>query len=377
MEAFFLPMNNFNELLEKYPEFRLLKKEDDHKITKFFNQTSMETTDLKLRYERSPSFFTFLNYQADEVYVLGGDKDKENIKAIATMTIREGYVNGQKCRVAYLGDLRVKGGVRYSVRWQSFFADIIKYSKQMSDVNVDYFITAVMGGNSKASQALIENKRSRYKYKKLCNYHMVSLIMPYKKIASLKNVEITRANESDKADLIGFLARQNKNRPFGFTREYIERAFNHWDGLSIEDFIILKEHGRIVSCCATWNPAPAKKIIVEFLPLGLRVLNQLVSPFTKTSKVGEELKIQYLNFLNLTKTNDLKYFIEFIRQEGGFKEFDLIAFGDFEPFNYRESLKGLVQDLTPLELYQVEFGESVETLNLCWTKPPAFEISLV
>ena len=377
MEAFFLPMNKLNDLYKNYPEFRILSESDNDKIMRFFNDSSMETTDLKLRYERSPSFFTFLKYQADDVFVMGGDKDEKNLKAIATMTIRDGYVDGQKARIAYLGDLRVKGGVRYSMRWQQVFGDILKHSKQMSDVNADYFITAVMGGNAKATQALINNKRSPYIYKKLCDYKMVNLVMPYRKTASLNGVDINRAKEADKQELLSFLAKQHKNKPFGYTREFFERALSSWDNFSLNSFIIIKENNRIVAATATWNPSPAKKIIVESLPKSLRILNKLVSPFTKTSKVGEELKVQYLNFLTITQKEDLKKIIEFLRVESAFKKYDLISFGDFEPFNYRDGLKGIILDSTPLELYMVQPKDRPREGKLCWTKPPAFEISLV
>lgn len=370
-------MNQLQDLLNHYSEFRILSKNDNDKIMRFFNQTSMETTSLKLRYERTPDFFTFLDYQSDEVFVMGGDKDEKDIKAIATMTIRDGFINGQLKRVAYLGDLRVKGGIRYSMRWQQLFGDILENSKRLEDVNVDYFITAVMGGNAKASKALVENKKSKFKYQKLCDYKMVNVVMPYKKLASIRGVDIRWATVDDKEELLDFLEYKNKNRPFGFTREYIERAFDKWTHFSIENFIILKKSSRIVSTCAIWNPSPAKKIIIESLPRSLKILNILVSPFTKTSKVGEELKVQYLNFLNLGHKDDLKIIFEFLRLEKIFKQYDLIAFADFEPFNYREGLKGHIMDLTPLELYRVKLRESNETSKVCWTKPPAFEISLV
>jgi hypothetical protein len=370
-------MNQLQDLLNHYSEFRILSKKDNDKIMRFFNQTSMETTSLKLRYERTPDFFTFLDYQSDEVFVMGGDKDEKDIKAIATMTIRDGFINGQLKRVAYLGDLRVKGGIRYSMRWQQLFGDILENSKRLEDVNVDYFITAVMGGNAKASKALVENKKSKFKYQKLCDYKMVNVVMPYKKLASIRGVEIRWATVDDKEELLDFLEYKNKNRPFGFTREYIERAFDKWTHFSIENFIILKKSSRIVSTCAIWNPSPAKKIIIESLPRSLKILNILVSLFTKTSKVGEELKVQYLNFLNLGHKDDLKIIFEFLRLEKIFKQYDLIAFADFEPFNYREGLKGHIMDLTPLELYRVKLRESNETSKVCWTKPPAFEISLV
>lgn len=314
------------DLYANYPEFRLLTDKDNDKIIRFFNESSMETTDLKLRYERYPNFSTFLNYQSEEYFIMGGDKDKKDLKAIATMSVREGYIDGQKKRIAYLGDLRVKGGIRYSLRWQQVFGDILKYSKEMKDVNVDLFITAVMRGNKKAGQALVNNKRSPYIYKKICDYKMVNLIMPYRKISNLKNVDIRRAVHSDKIELLNFLEKQNKNKSFGFTRAYFERVLKVWDNFSISNFIILRENGKIVSTTATWNPSPAKKIIVESLPPSLKILNKIVSPFTKTSKVGEELKVQYLNFLTLTHKHDLKKIIEFLRVEAAFKKYDLISF---------------------------------------------------
>jgi hypothetical protein len=374
------------ELFARDPDFepfRLLTPYDNDKIVRFFNQTSMQTTDLQLKYERHPNFFTFLKFQADQSFVMGADKDENDIKAVASFTIKDGYVAGKKSRVAYFGDLRVKGGITFSRKWQKIYGRILEHASSMEDAPFDYAITAVMGGNKKAIAALVDNPKTPYYYHKLCDYYMVNMVMPYKKIISLKNKNIFRAKENDRKELLNFLENQYQKRPFGFARDYLERAIDTWPDFSIRNFIIVKDKGQIVGATATWNPSPAKKIIIESLPTSLKFLNTMIKPFTKTAKVGEELKVQYLNFLNLidgenlTKQDVLLSMVEFLRKENAFKEFDLVAFGDFEPFNYRHYLKGIITDETPLELYQVLHQTEREKQLSEFSAPPAFEISLV
>lgn len=374
------------ELFQKYSEFklfRLLSRNDNEKIVRFFNQTPMQTTALRLRYERLPNFFTFLNFQSEKYFVVGADKDEKDIKLVASFSVREGYVNQKKSRVAYLGDLRAKGGISFSRKWQNAYGVLMQNSHLLEDAGFDYAITAIMGGNKKAIKALVKNPKSNFFYYKLCDYYMVNLIMPYKRIANIGKINIFRATISDKEDVLNFLEDQYKNKLFGYTKDFILRAFETWPDFEISNFIIVKDRSTIIGVTATWNPSPAKKIVVESLPKKLKILNKIISPFTKTSKVGEELKVQYLNFLNIkessafSKHKVLSFIIEYLRQEGAFKEFDIVSFGDFGPNYYYKNIKNIVKEITPLELYQVVHESDQSKLLNQYNQSLSFEISLV
>lgn len=373
------------ELFNNDPDFklfRLLGVNDNEKIINFFNQTSMQTTDLKLRYERLPNFFTFLNFQSDKSFVVGADKNEEEIKLTASFTVRDGYINGHIKRIAYLGDLRVKGGISFSKKWQNAYGKLLEKSSELEDAGFDYAITAIMGGNKKALSALVNNPRSQFHYNKICDYYMVNLIMPYWKITKIKK-EVYRATEKDKKDLLNFLETQNKNKLFGYSRAFIERALDVWPDFSISNFIIVKDNDQIVGATATWNPGVAKKIVVESLPSNLKILNKLISPFTKTTKVNDELKVQYLNFLNVVDSKNidkqlvLLKILEFLRQENAFRKFDLISFGDFSPNYLHKGLKNLITDKTSLELYQVVHKNNKTDIISPNNDDISFEISLV
>jgi hypothetical protein len=340
------------KILLDFPEIRLLSRKDNPKIIKFFDEVDMQSEGLVLRYERAPDFFTFLDYQSDEYFVFGSDKDEANLRGIGSMVVREAYVDGEMVKVAYLGDLRVKAGISFSHKWQNFYSRLIAAQKELG---IAYFLTAVMAQNEKAKKALVNNPKAHYHYQKISDYQMVNLIMPFGIKSKTKDLLVRRARRDDLEKLLIFLDQEERKKTFGYPRDFIERALRIWPDFQIEKFVLVILNNEIVAACGTWNPSPTKKIVVDHLPRSLKIFNYMLRPFTKVMQEKSELKVQYLNFLNL-KNNDENIFnalLNYLYGEGLCQKFDVLAFADFAPFPLKKQLKGVLFQSTALELYTV------------------------
>lgn len=365
------------EFLNKYPGIRLATQADSDRLQKFFAETPMDTDKLVLTYIREPDFFTFLTYQGNEIFVFCSENEKEEISGVATLTIREGYVNEKTARIGYLSDLRVKRELmskNFSKVWKECMGELILKIKEIPELKCDYLITAIMAGNKAAKKSLVNQPKNKFHYEKLCNYRMVSIVTAYRQLPFSLGMNVSRC--TDMSEVLDFLEKENQTRQFGFTRKFIQKAIINWPGLDLNSFIKVEKNGKILGMCATWNPSPTKKIIFEKLPLGLKLLNFMASFITKTPKEGKELEVQYLNFLVLKEKNALAAIINFLRAQGVFKQFHLLGFVDYAHAPLKGLLRHCILDETKLELYQVVSKEHIDDI-VKLDGIPGFEISLV
>jgi hypothetical protein len=338
----------------------------------------MDTSALKLRYERTPDFFTFLHYQSDEPFVFCSEDETGELTGVAALTVREGLVNGELKRIGYLADLRVKREKQtreFAKIWKACMGEIIANVKTIPELRCDYLITAIMAGNKKAKKALVNQPKNEFHYEKLCNYQMVNLVTTFGKQNPDPRIKVSRCQSLD--EIMPYWIEQNKNRPFAYTPEFVQKALNQWKGLTPQHFLKVEKEGKVIGACAVWNPSPIKKIVIERLPWSLKLLNTIASLFTKTPREHQELKVQYLNFLTVDEENALYAMIDFLKKEGVFKHYHLLAFADYEQCSYLKGLKLAIKDNTPLELYQVVPKTHMHELIPIESSIPGFEISLV
>lgn len=365
------------KFLDKYPGIRLAKKEDSDRLQKFFADTPMDTAKLVLTYIREPDFFTFLTYQGEEAFVFCSENEKGEISGVATLTVRVGYVNSELARIGYLSDLRVKRELmskEFSKIWKECMGELILCIKEIPELKCDYLITAIMAGNKAAKRSLVNQPKNKFHYEKLSDYRMVNIVTAYRQLNFSIGMKVSRCD--DMTEVLDFLEAENKTRQFGFTRKFIQNAIINWPGLDLNSFIKVEKNGKILGMCATWNPSPTKKIIFEKLPASLKLLNFIASFITKTPKEGKELEVQYMNFLVLKEKNVLAALINFLRAEGVFKKYHLLAFADYDQAPFKDILHNCITDETKLEFYQVVSKEHMQDI-VKLDGIPGFEISLV
>lgn len=370
---------DLDDILSKYPMISLAKISDDQKLSDFFTSSPMSSSSLDLSYQRSPNFFTFLNYQGDKSFVFCAHNDAGELIGVASTTVRVGYVEGKKVNIGYLSDLRVdrkKSTKEFSVQWKACMGDLIENFQNITEIKTDYLITAILANNAKAKRALVNRDENSFHYECISEYKMVNIL---KKLTTFtSNKYQVQWFSGDKTELMAYLDKANQERAFGFTGEFIASAVDNWSGASWDKFLIVREKGVIIAATLVWSPSKVKKIIINKLPISLKILNKFLSLITYAPKVGSELKVEYLNFLNIDIGHEkaLNSMVNFLTHTGHLNRFHAVSYADFDKRSYKTFLSGAISTSTPLQLYQVvaknDMG-SIVKLN----DNPGFEIALV
>ena len=368
-----------NEILKKYSVFKIAEQSDSKRLNTFFLKSIMDADGLQLTYQRQPDFFTFLKFHGDHNIVFYAENEKKEIILVASISLRDGYINRKIERIAYLSDMRIdmkyKPG-RLIVKWKQCMGDIIINSAGIEEIKTKYMITAIMQDNTKAIKSLVNNSRNPFLYKKISNYSMINILASITKYKG--NLSVERATFENKNFVFEFIDSIQSKREFGFSKSYLERALLVWNNLNIEDFIIVKRDGLIIGACCLWNPSPTKKIIISQMPFSLKILKIMSTMFLSIPGNNEEFKVQYLNFLSILNDEEevLDAVISFAKSEKIFKHFHSLSFSSFDIDEIVISKRKYILNRTPLSLFQVVGANNREDL-LEYVLAPGFEISLV
>lgn len=368
-----------DQVLSKYTVFKLAKEKDSSRLNRFFSSSNMDAKNLELTYLRGPNFFSFLKFHGDENLVFYAENNKNEILLVCTIAIREGYINGNIERIAYLSDMRINiklNSARLLVNWKRCMGEILENSSDIEEINTKYMYTAILQENSKAMAALVNNPRNPFVYKLISNYSMINILKMYSRYKG--NLQVSRATNSNINEVFEFINQDQSKKQFGFTKQFLKRSLMNWDGLQIEDFILVRKNEDIIAACCFWNPSPTKKIIISKLPRSLKILKKLLSKILLIPSENEEFKVQYLNFLTILKGENeaLEAILSFAKTEKIFDKFHAISFASFEIENVYINKKKFIYNRTALSLFQT-IGKSNYSDVLDYSKAPALEISLV
>tara|TARA_Y100001970_G_C14215863_1_gene849594 strand:+ start:667 stop:1845 length:1179 start_codon:yes stop_codon:yes gene_type:complete len=388
------------DLFLKHPRVSLAKEEDNDEILSFFSTLPMEGTKTAISYDRKPDFFKFLSFCGPLSYVFIVRAKKEGgICGVGTLVLRPGFIMGEQKWVGYLGDLRIQPGPRASVIWRKFYGDLMDHAQSIEEFGgCEFFYTSILRENRKALNALVYNKKNPFQYFPLAQYKMVNILLRYpghglKNIfkKNLKEIKFSRGSLEDKAEITKFLKGQNKDRAFGFCFEEkfdeINFRLEKWNNSLLENFIVAKDaEGKIMALTLLWSPSPSKKIMIDKLPVSLKLYFYLQKMFKKSPKEGGELEVLYLNFLevrnSLSQVEQRFLFSSLINYI-----YDLPIFRDYHALSYcafegtaLDNLSGYIKHSTSLLLYLVQRRQKIgedDPMPDIGTVPPSFEMSLV
>ena len=378
------------DLLKDYPEVKVADRSVNEKILKFFDETPMKGKGLQLRYERTPDFFKFLDYQSKDYFVFYIEKENQ-VMGVGTLVIRPGMIHGENVYVGYLGDLRIKFDKRLAILWRKFYSDLLANLYKIEEFyHCKYLLTAIIDENVQAVKALVHNERLSYKYIPKTPYQMVNILMktPFLGIRK-RSFKVRRAHEVDKESIQLFFERNHHKRSFGFSfnKEYNELDYRlkNWTNFEMSNLFMIEKDGNLLGVTGLWSPSSAKKIVVEAIPKSQKQQLKFLSPFTKIPKVGEELKVLYMTLLTLEESLDQRDRQQIFRQlvlelhkYQEVKESHVLAFTDYPTMDpLLPALKGFIHFETAMTLYQVVNKEVRDSDEVMDGFPPGFEMALV
>lgn len=242
-------------------------EKDSESIIQFYNN-QVESGYFDYHIDRRGSFFTpYQKFSDDSVTYILKDND-ESVHAVATLTFREGTLNGEKQMIGYATDLQVSTNRKAILNWSNHFLPILMHEREKR--NCKYVFTVVTKAHRQAYNAFI---RPRSPKRKLPRYHLfrkfqlVSLHgrMPFAP-EPLETIATGPAVESDLEPLAEFIVNKTNKLPLHYSstaEDWIEH-FLKWDDLSFGDFIVSKDSKKnIIGCTLPWTSEKYQRIVIH------------------------------------------------------------------------------------------------------------------
>lgn len=166
---------------------RLARPSDELEIRKLFDRYPMQMPGFNLIYDRSPDFFSLLRARGSaSVALTGGMKGSAELMGLGSLSVRDGFLNGRRTRVAYLGDLRVIPHRKTFRLWRLMYSRLIE--EVARDLEVESFLTAILGDNQVALRSLVERRNSDFRYESIGQLKMINLFSAFAPISLVQSI---------------------------------------------------------------------------------------------------------------------------------------------------------------------------------------------
>jgi len=273
---------------------------DDDTIKMILKTNEMDSW-IKIATEHEPSYFNATNLFGSTEAILSRTKDTGEIVGMCSFTKMRTHYNGKPVDLGYLGELRVVPKFRNNLK-------IIRYGfesiKNISNLTNKIWFTSIAKENNVARRLLEANLKGMPRYRRIGELATLAFSVNRKKV----KLQFESASKSDIPILVEFY---NK---YASEYQYSPELNTKWlsdlngqNGISINDFYILKDGSDIQACFAIWDQRNIKQTVVRGyrFPLNLfRIPYNLFSSFFSQAKlpaVNNKVNYIFISFLTVSE----------------------------------------------------------------------------
>jgi hypothetical protein len=368
------------QLIEKYNGIRLAKPADERALRTFFNQHQMSTKKISLQYERGPDFFAMMNARGHKSLTFVYENADGALRGVASISYRDGYVDGKLQTVGYLGDLRIAMDRHILREWKKLYAEIVNLSPELEDTgHATHYLTAVIDENNLARRTLVRNTVGGLAYNPLVPYRMVNIfkMRPWAKSLSLKKFKLEPLRAQTVNEAQEFLNREHSSRYFGEHNE-LRRRLEVWPNFSFGNCTIVRDlKGNIRGFCGYWDNSTLKRTRIFYHSRQLKFLSHALN----LPKDGQELHFMYMtNFcVDASLPRKDRDLVGQALFDEGYTRFlsspcNFLSFCEFSIERWSSARRRYLYFTTPMQLYTVTASPKIEPLP---TRPPGFEMAIV
>ena len=352
-------------------ESKYLASASDGKEILRILESSAAKGSIELIYTRRPDAYESYMKESGEARVF---ISRDGARAIGTCAevIREVYIGGEVCRVAYVCGLKkdaaYNGGVGFGAR---FICGL-----QRDDI--DFYFCSVVADNTHA-QKMFEKSRRLISMKQMSGYKTY-ILSPKVRIKAPKHMLTFRqATETDRSMLIGFLNSEGKKKDMFPVIKNLDEFYN----LSIEDFYLLLDGERIVATAALWKQTGYKQYVVKKYR-GIMRLARMANPilsacrYIKLPKENRPLDFPMLSFF-ISQNDDEGYYrmmLNEIKKEIA-SSYDMFVIGLPRDHFAAPMLDKLPSISFETKLYEIKFPWSEQPYKTPDPKKAFFECGLL
>ena len=281
---------------------------DDESLKVLLREVSMDSW-VRLSTEHEPSYFDSTELFGNTATIIASDDDLEqSIIGMCSSVSMPVYINGQATDAGYLGELRVRPEYRHK------FSIIRNGFKSVQILNEEhqllpYWFTSIAKENTAARRLLEANLKDMPKYRPCGNNGKSGELVTAAIRSKLgkRSELLEQAQESDIPALAGFYQRQNACYQYApvISANWL-RELNGHNGLSIHDFWLLKENGKIKAAFAIWDQRNIKQSVVRGYRFPLNVLRTPYNIYARVfgrvplPAVGDQVNYIFIAFLSVS-----------------------------------------------------------------------------
>jgi hypothetical protein len=218
---------------------------------------------VSLSYEREPDYFRAAAAEGDvHETLVGRDRRTGELIVMASFSVQDAWVNGERARVGYLGQLRLSAR-HLSRPWPVLegYRFIRRMVRRRADVG--HVLTSIVSTNTRAKRLLTSGSRNLPVYAPLAGFW--TLAYPCRRLrARTADIGLLQGGESDASDISRFLEQQASR--FQFAPSWNTERL--WDAASCPDlapgdFLLATRGSRLVGCIALWDQDGFKQHVVR------------------------------------------------------------------------------------------------------------------
>jgi hypothetical protein len=307
--------------------FAVATAADDADIRRLLRENPMRG-DISLSFEREPDYFADADLPGETKQTIVARHDGRVVCA-GSCTIRRRFVNGNPCRVGYLGGLRLNGSEagRFGIvrRGYEFFRAL------QADAPADFYFTSIAADNERARRLLERGLPGMPLYECIGDY--VTVLLPTKRRSTVRSVPADAAPSMEQLEPL--FNRHNALHQFAPCWSTDELTALQPLGLRREDFRVIRAGGRIVAGAALWDQRAFKQTVIrDYSPLlaFARPALNLVAPVTggvRLPAVGETLANAFVSHLAVApdEPETLPGLLEELRDLAAQRGIDLLTLG--------------------------------------------------
>lgn len=282
-------------------EYRVAGGEDEPRVRDILARVSTGGQ-IQLAFEREPDalgagFGAIAHDFILARYLPARGTDGEHV-GVCERVVRPCFVNGEIRRLPYLAGLRVVSGFRHKLLVLRGGFEAVRHLLGEPD-DLPWALTSIMSDNRVARRLLGANLRGMPRYEHVGELSTFALAA--RECARAPGAP-ERATLADLPEIAALLLRTGRERQFApaWTLETLEAAIAAgW--LRIDDFLVLREGGRIRACAALWDQSAHRQIVVAGYSAWLTRLRPLVNVGARLAGLprlpapGGQLRAAYLS----------------------------------------------------------------------------------
>jgi hypothetical protein len=265
--------------------FALASERDDAAIRQLLRASPMRG-DISLSFEREPGYFLGCGVAgAEDRTIVAFEHGR--LVCMGRCSVRTRFLNGQPCRVGYLGELRLDASVqgRFDIlrRGYQFFREVYGHNPPAA------WFTSIASDNQRSIRFLERNLAGLPRYEFLDEFVTLLLPVPKREVAASRlghiaagsleerGLKLASADEVKSASLVSLLNLCGEQRQFPvvWTAEHLLELRRF--GLPLADVQSVLDGVRPVACAAIWDQRSFRQTIIQGYSRKLSVARPVIN----------------------------------------------------------------------------------------------------